>query len=70
MPTPRPRPRRRTVLAAGATALVGAGYVWGRGPEAIPLYGETVAFAAPPATLTHMDLMVPGFGTIADVPLH
>lgn len=29
----------------------------------------TVAFAAPPATLTHMDLMVPGFGTIADVPL-
>jgi hypothetical protein len=30
----------------------------------------TVAFAAPPATLSRMDLMVPGFRTVSDVPLH
>lgn len=29
----------------------------------------TVAFAAPPTAVTSMDLMVPGFGTVSDVPV-
>jgi hypothetical protein len=30
----------------------------------------TVTFAAPPASITTIDLVVPGFGTVNDVPLH
>lgn len=37
------------MLAAGGAAVVAGGYAWARGPEAIPLYGETVVFAAPGA---------------------